>query len=246
MSKNRARAHSICPGRDLIGEIKALGQPRLAAIIEGLLLGKAEQPFGKVLVDLVEGLKLARDERSIHRRFDAARLPMPSAVLEEAKCSNARGLHRDVVDDLAKGEWVKRQEHIAITGASGTGKTWLACALASTALRHGHVVRYFNVPDLLFAWSTAKARDTLDAFRNTLSRAEVLVLDDWGVERLDEEDVSILRRVLQFPLEHASVIVASPFPENHWLDWLGGEYVGESLVRRLSGGAHRIDLRKGC
>ena len=232
--------------RDLIGEMKALGQPNLALIVEGLLSSKAKQPFGKVLVDVVDGLKRARDERSIQRRFDAARLTIPSAVLEDAQCSNARGLHREVVNDLAKSEWVTRHEHIAITGASGTGKTWLACALATTALRHGFTVRYVDVPDLLVAWSSAEAHNALDAFRNTLSRADVLVLDDWGVEPLEEHDVSIMRRVLQFPLENASVIVASPYPETRWVDWLGGEYVGESLMRRLCGGAHRIELKNGC
>lgn len=220
--------------------LRALNLPVMAEALDVQEAAGDLRTFLERLEALVAAQVGARHSGALDRRVKRATLPQPTAALEDVRYSG-RSLSRDAVKALAKGAWVDRGEHVLITGPSGSGKTWLACALASNALRQGHEVRWFHVADFLVEWHAAVEAGTLRKFQRSLQRAAVVVLDDWGVEPLYPEDVLALRRLV-CGRERVSLVLASPFPESAWDAWLGGEYVAESMLRRLKNGAHRLAL----
>jgi DNA replication protein DnaC len=143
---------------------------------------------------------------------------------------------------MADCQWITRGQHVLITGATGIGKTWLACALGNAALRSGYSVLYRDVPDMLAEWETADARGTLTKLRRRLDRLDLLVLDDWAVEPLSDRDVQALRRVLHDRSSSRSIVLASPKGPAEWRTWLG-DYVGDALVDRIDAAAVSIALQ---
>jgi DNA replication protein DnaC len=143
---------------------------------------------------------------------------------------------------MADCQWITRGQHVLITGATGIGKTWLACALGNAALRSGYSVLYRDVPDMLAEWETADARGTLTKLRRRLDRLDLLVLDDWAVEPLSDRDVQALRRVLHDRSSSRSIVLASPKGPAKWRAWLG-DYVGDALVDRIEAAAVSIALQ---
>lgn len=186
------------------------------------------------------------DGRAAHkqdRRAAQAKLPMPSANLEDLWTARDRCLPSVMLSQLATAKWVKGGEHVAITGKTGRGKTWLACALAQAALRAGHTVAYWDVPDLLAEWEAAEVSNRLHGLRRALDRADVLILDDWAVEPLEPRDVPVLRRALLDRLQKKSVVLVSPESKDAWRAWLGDSYVADSLVDRFVHASHGIELK---
>jgi DNA replication protein DnaC len=134
-----------------------------------------------------------------------------------------------VVRQLSSCRWVEEQLSIVITGATGTGKTYLACAFAQQACRKGHRVLYRRVPRLL---------EEL-----TLARADVLVLDDWGIAPLRDAERRDLIEVIEDREGLRSTILASQVPVSRWHDHIGDPTVADALCDRILHRAHRIELR---
>ena len=130
---------------------------------------------------LVDAEQLFRDNRALTRRLKEAKLRLPHACLEDLDYASRRGLDWTVIRQLAVGRWIVEHHNVLITGATGVGKTYLACALGQQACRQGHRVIYRRLPRLFADLALAHADGSYIAFLARLARVDVLVLDDWGL-----------------------------------------------------------------
>jgi DNA replication protein DnaC len=226
--------------------IALLQRNRLHAMAERLTLqeaGQDKRSFLERFGEVVRAHEDARVERSYSRRAHEARLPLP-ADLGSVLYSVERNLRRQDLDPFRNGEWVRRGEHLVITGKSGRGTTFLACALAEAALRNGYRVRYEELPTLIAEWHAAREQRSDDVFVRDIERNDLLVVDDWGNtdETLDVEDIRGLRRCLRPMFENRSVLIASKNPPETLSEWLGGRETADELVDWLSKTSHRLEL----
>lgn len=202
--------------------------------------------------ELLEAQRVLPAQRSLDTRLRASRLP----ERERAECcleavryeGGTRGFDAISLARLADCAWVQKGEPLVITGDTGRGKTWLACAFANEALRRGYKVRYDRVPELLrTSWKKVLGEvDDWEKWHKSLDTADVWVLDDWGAQPLAPEDIINLRNLLIGRLsrrKRSAMIVASPLAlPAQWEQWLGGQYMAKSIVDRLIHGPCPLSL----
>src|SRR5690606_5105144 len=153
-------------------------------------------------------------------RLRRARLKHPAA-LEDIDYRQPRGLDKSLLQALASCRWVKEHLNILITGPTGVGKTWLACALAQKACREGHTALYLRLPRLLPELALAKGDGRYPQLLSMLAKTEVLILDDWGLAPLNPEQRRDLLEILEDRHGVRSTLATSQLPLDKWHDLIG-------------------------
>jgi DNA replication protein DnaC len=202
----------------------------------------AELSFEERFGMLVERQWLWRENRALATRLTHARLKQP-ACIEDLDFSASRGLPRAIIDQLSPCDWVQHRQNIIITGPTGCGKTFVACALAHKACRAGHRVLYFYAPKLFRALSNAGADGSLTSLLKKIAKAPVLVVDDWGLAKIDERQGREFLEILDDRHGHGSTIITSQFPVNTWHEVVPDPTVADALLDRLIHNAHRLELK---
>lgn len=192
---------------------------------------------------LVDAEALYRENRRLSRLLREARLRITSACVEDLKCSSARGLERSVVRQLMTGRWVDEHHNLLVTGATDTGKTYVACAFAQHACRNGRRAIYRRLSLLLEELMQARASGTYAKVLKTFARTDVLVLDDWGLAALDETARRDMLEILDDRYGRRSTIVAGQLAIKHWHDYVGEPTVADAILDRLVHNAHKIELQ---
>jgi DNA replication protein DnaC len=154
-----------------------------------------------------------------------------------------RGLDRAQFLALCSGEWLQRRDNLLITGPTGVGKTFLACALAQKACREGYAVEYVRMSALLRELTLAHVDGTFAKRLATLGRTDLLVLDDWGLVPLTDEQRRDLWELLDDRYDRRSTLVASQLPVEHWHEALGDPTLADAILDRLIHNAHRLALQ---
>ena len=201
----------------------------------------AELPFEDRLGLLVDREATERENRRLERYLRAARLRV-AASIEDIDFRAARGLDRSVLLELAASRWVAAHQQVLVTGPTGVGKTYLACALAGAAIRAGHTALYLRVPRLLTELATARLDGRLPRLLAAWARLEVLVLDDFALQPLTDAQAADLLEVIEDRAGLRSTIVTSQLPVALWHEGLGEPTVADAICDRLLAGAHRIEL----
>jgi DNA replication protein DnaC len=191
---------------------------------------------------LVDAEHLYRATRAQRRRLQEAKLRLPQACLEDVEASPKRGLDRAMLRHLATGRWIADHQHVVITGATGVGKTYLACALGQQACRHGARVLYRRVPRLVEDLLLAHADGSYTTLLARLARTDVLVLDDWGLAPLADRQRHDLLEVLDDRDGTRSTVITSQLPRDRWHDYLGEPTVADAILDRVLHRAHTIEL----
>jgi DNA replication protein DnaC len=184
-----------------------------------------------------------RDDRRLHRLLTNAKL-RESACLEDVDYETRRGLDRSAMASLALCNWIRRGMNVVVTGATGVGKTWIACALGNQACRLGLTVKFERVPMLLEDLAIAHADGTFRKRIVALGKIDLLILDDLGINILTAERRADLLEVIEARSGMKATLVTSQLPVKLWHDYLGdgNPTVADAIMDRLISGAHRIEL----
>ena len=199
--------------------------------------------FDDRLALLVEAEWMDRQNKRLSRLLREAKLRIAGACLEDIEYARERKLDRALIRQLATGRWIEAHQNVVITGATGTGKTFVACALAQQACRRGHRVLYRRMPRLFDELALARADGTYAKLLARFARTEVLVLDDWGLAPIQDVERRDLLEIMEDRHGLRSTIWTSQLPVAKWHDHLGDPTVADAICDRLLHNAHRIVLQ---
>lgn len=192
---------------------------------------------------LVEAERHYREERRLKRFMSAAKLKIVDANLENLDFRADRGLDKALIKSLSTCRWALNGQHIILLGATGAGKTHLACAFANQAIIFKHKAHYRRLPRLLEEMEIARADGSLPELRVKLSKFKVLILDDWGLNTLSPRNRQDLLELIEDKTGFGSIIITSQLPINQWHDWIGDPTLADAILDRLVHRAHTINLQ---
>lgn len=184
-----------------------------------------------------------RDGKRVDRLLKAARLKVSGACIEDIDWRASRGLDRHLITDLTTCDWLRRGHNVLITGATGAGKTWLACALGHAAARSGFSVLYVRTPRLLEELRIAHADGSFPRRLAQLARIDLIVLDDFGINAPVAGMQNDLLELLDDRLATRSTLITSQLPVSAWHDWLADPTLADAILDRVVHSAHKIVLK---
>jgi DNA replication protein DnaC len=184
-----------------------------------------------------------REMRSLTRRLQLARLRDRTASIEDVDYRHPRGLERNALHRLATCEWVTKHQNVIVSGSTGCGKTFIACALGHKACREGHSVIYRRVPRLCQELHVARGDGSLPRMLARLAKTDVLILDDWGLVPLGTQERQDLLEVIEDRHGERSTIIAGQLPVKDWHKYIGDPAVADAALDRIVHSAHRLTLK---
>ena len=220
---------------------------KLTGMAKGLeeqlrMAGLEELDFTERLGLLIDREVTEREDRRLKDRLAKARLRHTAAV-EDVDLRTPRGLDRSLFLALCSCQWVTQHLNVLITGKTGTGKSYLACALAQKACREGFTAAYHRVPRLLAELATAKADGRYAKVLAGVARVDVLVLDDWGLHALTDASRRDLLEILEDRYGRRSTVVTSQLPVSAWHEAIGDATLADAVLDRLVHNAHELKLK---
>lgn len=183
-----------------------------------------------------------RENRKLERRMKAARLKI-HACMEEIDYTGPRGLDESLMRTLASCAWIKSHASALVTGKTGTGKTFMACALADRAIKKGYAALYYRAPRLFSELLMAKADGSYHKLLSKLSKADLVVIDDLGLATLSDAERRELLEVIEDRNGSGSTIVASQLPVSSWHEIIGEPTIADAILDRIVHNSYRIELK---
>ena len=183
-----------------------------------------------------------RDSRRVARRIREAKIST-RASLEAVECDAARGLDKSFIKLMTTCAWVESHQTVLITGATGTGKSFLGAALAEAACRRGHRALFLRVPRVLEDLAIARVSGSYSSTLATLSRIDVLVLDDFLLAPMKDSERRDLLEVLEDRYERSSTVITSQLPTKTWHSALNDPTIADAICDRVIHNAHLVELR---
>lgn len=190
---------------------------------------------------LVEREWLFRENRQLETRLKAARIKH-QAVLEDIDFRYPRGLEKSLILSLAGCQWIKSHNNLIITGPTGIGKSYLAAALANKACREGYTARYYRSSRLLQELAMARGDGSYAALLLKISKADLLVIDDWGLAPLTDLERRDILEIMEDRHGLHSTLITSQFPVTTWHDLIGEPTLADAILDRIVHNAHKLIL----
>jgi len=228
-----------------LGHLRALKLPGFADAFEQQLVQPDIQglSFEERLALLVDREVQARDDRKRVRLLQRAALKYTTATLEDARFEGVRGMDRATLMSLALSSWITQGQTITLSGATGLGKTWLACALGQYACRQGHSVQYLRVPRLAEELRILHASGEFRRWLTQLAKTDVVILDDWATGSIDGATRADLLEIIDDRASVRATIITHQLPIEHWHGWIGDPTVADAILDRLLQRCRRFDLQ---
>jgi DNA replication protein DnaC len=227
-----------------LAQLRTLKLDGLAAGLEEQLTqaGMTALSFEERLALLIDRETHHRNDRKLVRLLKQARLKYGQATIEDIDTRPSRGVDRRAVMSLALGDWVEFGHSVLITGATGSGKSWLACALAQYACRRGKSALYQRVPRLQEELRIRHGSGVFGKWLLQLAKIDVLLLDDWGMGAIDSATRSDLLEIIDDRAASKATIITSQLPIEHWHAWIGDATIADAILDRIMQRNHRFTL----
>lgn len=182
-----------------------------------------------------------RQNRRLARLLSRAQLKTP-ACLEDIDYNIPRGLDKNLIRELSTCQWIDSKLNVLITGPTGMGKTWLACALANAACRQGFSARYYRVSLLLSELTMARGDGSFMRLIRQLAQYDLVILDDWALAPFTTDQARDLLEVIDARTDTKSMVIASQIPMNDWHRSLPDPTLADAILDRIMHNSHRIPL----
>ena len=191
---------------------------------------------------LIDAEWSGREQRKLNQRLRTAHL-RHSASIEDVDFKAHRGLSRDLVLALGRGDWLRERQNLLITGPTGVGKSYLACAFAERACRSGFTALYLRAPRLYQELAVSRGDGSYGRLLARLTRTQLLIIDDWGLAPLKDQERRDLLEVVEDRYERASTLITSQLPIKAWHEVIGDATLADAICDRLVHCAHRLELK---
>jgi DNA replication protein DnaC len=229
--------------------IAKMNELKLFGMAKGFLskvrqAGQMELSHSEFTGLLIDDEKIDRENRKMSRMLKNAKLRQ-QASLEQVDYTHSRGLSKQVIVELNRSQWLSAQENVCITGATGLGKSWLACALGNQACRAGYSTLYVRVPRLFEQLHISRADGTHFKLLGRLAKTQVLILDDFGLSKMTEVERKDLLEIAEDRYGSGSTIITSQFSTKDWHQLIGEPTIADAILDRIFHNAHKIELKGG-
>jgi len=227
--------------------IDKVASMKLRGMLEGLQEQMENPQYKKLSFEERLGLLLDREwnlrqDRGLRRRLQVARF-REEAVMEDLELSSKRGLERTLVLYLAEDDWIRQKLNVIITGPTGAGKTYLACALGHAACRNNLSVRYFQMSRLLQKLILSHADGSSSKFLNSLAKAHLLIIDDWLRSPLSKTQTNDILEIIDDRYKRSSTILATQIPVAEWHERMGDPTLSDAIMDRIVHNSYRLELK---
>lgn len=228
------------PTIDKLHSLKLLGMADELA--QQLMTPSAnELPFEHRVRSMVDHEITLRDHKRLKLLLKKACLPIDASI-EDVDYRTPRGLDKAEFQSLCTLDWIRNGHNLVMTGPTGTGKSWLASALANQACRQGLSCHFVRVPILIESLMAARATTTFIQKLAQLKKFDLLILDDWGIEPFSKRAQNDLLELIDNRLGNRSVLITSQLPMNVWYDAFDNKTVADAVMDRVIHGSYQIQL----
>jgi len=200
-----------------------------------------EEFFGLVIDDEY----IYRQNQRLNRLLQLARLKFPSACLEDVDYKASRGLIKSKIISLQNNEWLENHQNILLTGPTGVGKSYLACAFGQWACRNGYSTLYCRWPRLLGDILSARGEGNYLRHLQKLAKVKLLIIDDFGLNPLSDADRKDFLEVIEDRYTTRSTIIASQLPIKDWHAYIGDPTMADAICDRLLHVSHKFEMKGG-
>jgi DNA replication protein DnaC len=201
-----------------------------------------ELSFLERLSLLVNQESTCRDNRKITRLLRQAKLRL-NAQPADIDYRPRRGLHKDTMAQLLQLDWIRQHRNLLIEGPTGTGKTFLACALGQTACEHGISVRYYRSSRLFETLTVAHGDGSFGKLLTQLEKTELLIIDDWGLDVLTQQQRNDMLEIMEDRHGRGATLITSQLPIAHWHEAIGDATLADAILDRLLHNAHKLQMK---
>lgn len=226
---------------DHLTQLKLHGMARAYQAV--LTMPVQQQPtLSQFMANLAEAEMQDRTQKRTEKYLVQSKLRY-NAIIEQVHCSPNRNLTKEKLMMVADCSFIDRAENLLITGATGCGKSYLACAIGRQACYFGYKTLYFGINRFLERITSSKLDGTYIKLLNQIEKTHLLILDDFGISPLDALTRLALLQILEDRYGKKSVIIASQIPTSKWYDYIGESTIADAIMDRLAVNAHRFDLK---
>lgn len=198
--------------------------------------------FESRLALLIDREYYLRENRRLKKRLSLAKLQQ-SACIEDIDFKPSRELDKSKIMELSRLEWIHQHHNLLITGKTGSGKTYLACALAHRACLSGFTSKYYRLPRLWEEFKIAKANGTYQKLLSQIAKLDVIILDDWGLVSLDRDQRRDLLEIFDDRYQKHSTIITSQLAVKHWHEYLNDATLADAILDRIVHNSIRVELK---
>jgi DNA replication protein DnaC len=202
----------------------------------------AELSFNERLQLLLAHELTRREQRRIERLLIQAKFRQ-KAQLNELQYTASRNIDKAQIRTLSQHEWLAHAHNLIITGATGCGKTYIACALGAEHCRQGMSVLYLRLKEMLEQMYLAQAEGTYRKLLDKLTKADLLIIDDWGLEPLNPQQRSDLLELIDGRYDHHSLLIISQLPISNWYEMIGESTHADAILDRLVHRSIKMELQ---